>query len=854
MKLRKEKKTDPLDTPVMRQYLELKTKHADAILLFRMGDFYELFLEDAELAAPIMDVALTRRQQDIPMAGVPYHSAEIYISRLLGSGHKVAIAEQENDPENPKLMRRAVRRVISPGTVLEESLLAGAAHSYLMAVVPAGDFAGLALADISTGTFFCLEIGGRSDRVADFEGGESNEPVYAPELRDRLLHYAPREILGTLETLNLLRAIPGVSGTLMTPLEGWRASALEGARQIKRRYETNLRGLGFVDEESPCLGAASLILHYVDRNFPDTGLRLDPPVFREVRSQVMGLDEQTIRNLDLVGAPGQSDRARTLFAVLDECRTAPGKRYLREALLSPLLDHAEITRRQDSVEALVQAKPLRTELAAGLSGVHDLERMLARQSAGRGAPRDFVAVRETIRIAIELGPLLEGSAALRLPPLSGSLEELARTLHDAIVEEPPAVLGGGPLVREGQDEELDRARAASVQGSQWLADLERSERERTGITNLRIKYNRVAGYFIEVSKGQIDRVPEDYRRRQTLTGYERYSNPALDELRETIEAADQTITQIEERIFGELCGAVLAAREDIKALMAGLARLDFLLGMALVAGRHAWTRPELVADGALLEVRDGRHPVVERFLESAADFIPNDIILDRQERAFGIITGPNMAGKSTYIRQVALIQLLAQMGAWVPARSAKLGIVDRIFTRIGAQDNLTRGESTFFVEMLETARILNQVGPRSLVIMDEVGRGTSTYDGMSLAWAIVEHLSDEDGPLPLCLFATHYHELTALAQRDSVFNLTMDVQEIDGKVVFLHRVKEGAADRSYGIHVARLAGLPASVIERAEERLAELESEDERRRSAEGERSRGRRARRQQESAQEYLF
>ncbi len=794
----------------MRQYLELKEQNPDAFLFFRMGDFYEMFLEDAERAAPLMDVALTRRQ-GIPMAGVPYHSAETYIARLLGLGQRVAIAEQSSDPLNPKLMRRTVRRVISPGTVVEDA---------------AGRF-GIACVDISTGDFFALECAGPG------------------EIRDFYMKLAPREIIAPGSLIEFLReTLPETRGVL-AGLEDWRASPLEGARQIEKRFTRDLRGLGFDDPGSPCLGASALILHYIDRAFPLEPILIEAPVFRAAGQRHMGLDEQTIRNLDLVHNAQEAGNSRTLFAVLDFCCTAPGRRFLKEAILAPFLEKEDIQGRLARVRALVAGPALLEHLRGELRAVSDLERVLSRMSAGRAAPRDFPAVAGSIRAAgrlfdlvrkTELEPILAGVAS------DSDLNLLAAELEERVEGEPPAVLGGGPFVKTGIFPEMDEARQARTEGKRWVIEFEAAERERTGIATLRVKYNRVVGYFIEISKGQAKSAPADYVRRQTLVNGERYSSEKLADLEQKITRADEIESAIEREEFRRLTARVTDTRARIRVMMRALAELDFLTALSMAAVRFRWTEPAVVLTGEY-NVLNGRHPVVEKYLPAGEQFIPNNVALDAEGASFAILTGPNMAGKSTYIRQIALIQLLMQIGSFVPAERAILSVVDRIFTRIGAADNLTRGESTFFVEMLETARILNQSTARSLVIMDEVGRGTSTYDGLAIAWAVVEYLTDEPPPRPRVLFATHYHELTTLASRPGVVNLTMDVREVGGRLVFLHKIKEGPADRSYGIHVARLAGLPDAVTDRAAEKLRDLEEESARRLAQDAERGGARRGR-----------
>ncbi len=813
-------KNDPLATPVMRQFLELKDKYKGSILFFRMGDFYELFLEDAKEAASIMDVALTARQGGVPMCGVPFHSADNYIARLLQAGKKVAVAEQEADPENPKLMRRVVRRILSRSTLVEESLLRSGEHNFLMALVCDAKMLGVAVADVSTGDFFALEMPVR-DGGCD-EGGDLRTSI-----RDIYSRYSPGEIIVSSDDFPCIeQTLPGAKRTV-SPQEPWKASPTEGVRRINSRFSVNLKGLGFDSESHPSLGAISLLLHYVTESFPGTDINLDPPVLRRPGGQSVLLDEQTVRNLDLVYNAGEGSVDRTLFRVLDKCKSTAGKRYLKEAILSPLLEQNLIEKRQQAIEVFIGNRNLHEEVMEHLSGVSDLDRILSRMKAGRGAPRDFGAIRNTIHSFRQIHDLCRkhsGDVFFEdsLWP-DKDLLEFASAIENSVVDEPGAVLGNSPFIRENAIPELDRAREAKDKGARWLLEFEAEERSRTGIQTLKVKYNRVVGYFIEVSRGQSGNVPSEYRRRQTLVGNERYSCDRLEDLERDILGSEGAIEEIEQREFKRLCDRTIDLHRNIKSLMRTLSHIDFISSLATVAVSGGWVKP-LISQTGELAIEDGRHPVVEAYLSPGESFIPNSVALDGQSRKFAVLTGPNMAGKSTYIRQVAVIQILTQMGSYVPAAAARLSIADNIFTRIGAGDNLTRGESTFFVEMLETARILNRCTDKSLIVMDEVGRGTSTYDGMSIAWAVVEYLT-EGNQSPKTLFATHYHELTSLESRDGVFNLTMDVREIGGKVVFLRKVKEGAADDSYGIHVARLAGLPPELIQRASEKLKELEED-----------------------------
>ncbi len=803
----------------MRQYLELKQQHPNAILFFRMGDFYELFLKDAVEGSSIMDIALTNRRNDIPMAGIPHHSMATYIGRLLAAGKRVAIAEQEPDPKNPRLMCRKVRRVITPGTVVEEQFLEGNIHNFLMALHYENGHIGLTLADISTNDFFSYEL------------ECANEKELLQIFKDYCCRFRPREALARADTIQIIKeGNENNEEILLQPLEDWKSSPAEGWRQIQNRYRVSPHGLGY-QEKSPALGAVALILHYLADTLPNDGLWLPIPVFHPSKEREMLLDEQTVRNLDLVFNPRQKESSHTLYKVIDSCNSPGGKRLLYDNLLKPQIKLETIEKYLSMTRFFHENSDLRQLVRECLQRVADLERVMSRMAAGRGEPRHFSSLRQTIRVAIELEQLLKDqklppmdSAEEKRPQLTPSLQELYQRIEEEVVPEPPINLSASaPFILPSVEAELDRAWQAARKGGQWVIDFEKEERKQTGIPNLRVKYNKIYGYFIEISRGQANKAPPGYYIRQTLVNCKRFTNDKLQELESTILKAEETISTIEQRRFNDLCSAVLALHRELKLLMRQLSYLDFFSGLAETAAHRGWSCPQF-QEGDTMLIEEGRHPVVEHYLPSGEQFIANSLRMEHLNRRIGVITGPNMAGKSTFIRQTALIQLLAQIGSFVPAKRALLNPVDRIFTRIGASDNLTRGQSTFFVEMLETARILNQCSSRSLVIMDEVGRGTSTYDGLSLAWAIVEYLSCATEARPLTLFATHYHELTSLSMTNpGVFNLTMEVLESGDQVVFSHCVQEGAADRSYGIYVARLAGLPEAVILRAEEKLKELE-------------------------------
>lgn len=804
---------DPLDTPVMRQYLDLKAAYPDHILFFRMGDFYEMFLEDAETAAPLMDVALTKRQSEIPMAGVPYHSADLYLSRLLSAGKKVAIAEQTADPENPKLMSRSVVRLLSPGTIIEENLLTSG-QNYLMAVFLSGNHAGIAVCDVSTGEFKAF------DAMTDPAPGQN-----IPVMRDLTARFNPDEILCSNTQLDELKTLlPGYLPGI-TPIEAYRASVSEGKRKIKSIYKSDLKGLGF-EEHSLSLAAVSMILYYIEYAFPQSSVKPQAPVLQNESDRLI-LDEKTITNLELFSKESKT----TLFETLKQTVTAAGTRNLKQLLLCPMRKHKDIETQLNRVEFFIKNKEQRDKITEILKETSDLERTISRAETNRVRPQELRNPVDTAAAALKIQAILKKAdpdgiftPLTGLLSASGELSRLIEELDSVLNNELPAVLGQSSVrfLKPGTDAEYDEAANARSEGAGWIIQFESSERERTGLSGLKVKYNKVAGYFIEIPRAQAKQAPPDYERKQTLVNAERFTCTALKELEVKILSAEDIIKEIENRYYAELCKKLAGQRTAVAVLMNAIAHIDTVLALASCAAEHNWTRPVLTKDRTT-SIQAGRHPVVERFLKAGETFVPNDTELTGKNR-FAILTGPNMAGKSTYIRQTALLQILAQTGSFVPADSMATTPADRIFTRIGASDDLSRGESTFYVEMLETALILNQHTEDSFIIMDEVGRGTSTYDGLAIAGAVTEYITSFENPART-LFATHYHELTTMEENHpAVFNLTMDVQESEaGGVVFLRKVRPGAADRSYGIHVARLAGLPREVIESAEIRLKELE-------------------------------
>jgi len=765
-------------TPAMRQYWEAKRRYPDAILLFRLGDFYEVFYDDAREAAPIMGITLTSRpmrEGRAPMCGVPHHSWQTYVGRLLRAGRKVVICDQVEEPSGRRVVRREVTRVLTPGTVVDDAYLEPTRSNWLVAAWSRGDRAGLAACDVSTGELMLCQLPA---------GGLQAE-------LDRL---APAELLRPPE------------------VEEYRFDPERARRRLAEQLGIHYPAAIGAEEAPLALGAAGVILEYLAEN----QVRVEPGLFRVhtyTPDETMQLDAASVRNLDLPG----------LLALVDRTCTPIGARRLRRWLWAPLRDVEAIELRLAAVAELVASG--RDGARQALRGVGDLERLVGRAAQGLASPRELVALRRALEALPEVRRALEGVASPRLTQLvsqvhadPGLVSELAR----ALVDDPPAAMREGGAIRPGYDPELDRILEASRSAREWIAGLEPRERERTGIKSLKVGYNRVFGYYIEVSHANRDLVPSDYVRKQTLTGAERYLTPELKEKEAIVLNAQQDRVQRELEILRALQAKVAEAAPGLLACAQAIGELDALISLAEVAVDLGWSRPQVTTD-LRLRVEQGRHPMVEAAV-GMGNFVPNDTVLDPDQDQIVILTGPNMAGKSTYLRQVALIVLLAQCGSFVPARSASVGLADRIFTRVGAHDDLAGGMSTFMVEMTETASILNHATRASLVVLDEIGRGTSTYDGLSIAQAVVEYLHDDPRLGCRTLFATHYHELTALADRlPRVRNERVEVVEEGGTVRFLHRVVPGGADRSYGIHVAALAGLPPSVIARAREILAELE-------------------------------
>jgi DNA mismatch repair protein MutS len=819
-------------TPLMRQYAAIKKEHPNALLFFRLGDFYEMFFEDAVVAARELQITLTSRNKEkgiaVPMCGVPYHSAEGYIAKLIRKGFKVAICEQTEDPRiAKKLVKREVTRVVTPGTAADTQLGAEE-NNFLACIAQAKDEAGFAALDLSTGEF----------RATEFRGADAERRI-----REELLVLRPREVLfaSSMPLFDQPRPqtsapLPGAAPKMTsvenatwaeTPLEDWVFAPDYAIPLVENHFGVlSLEGFGLADR-SAAATAAGAILHYIRSTQRGSLDHVDRIGYYE-RQDCLVLDAVTVRNLELLEPlfPGGGDSV-TLFRSLDCTITPMGKRLLRAWMLRPSIDSAQIGQRLDAVEVMVKDLVPREELRRSMEGILDLERLLSRVALETANPRDMLTLAASFAELPAVRATLARFPAERLQALHARCDELAdlrERITSTLEDEPPITLNEGGVIRAGVDSTLDELRNLSRNSKQYIAQIEQRERQHTGIGSLKVKFNSVFGYYLEISKANLHLAPADYERKQTLVNAERFTTPELKEYEAKVLDAQEKMVEIERRLFTELRSAIAGEARRIRQTALALAEIDVLAAFAALTAIRNYCRPRF-DDSTDIEIVEGRHPVIEQQdLSGVSDrFVPNDLYLNGTTHSVLVITGPNMGGKSTYLRQAALIVLMAQMGSFVPARSARLGLVDRIFTRIGASDNLARGRSTFMVEMTETAAILNTATSRSLILLDEVGRGTSTYDGLAIAWAAIEYI--HANTRAKTLFATHYHELTELADRLSgVKNFHVSVKESGGGIVFLRKVAEGSADKSYGIEVAKLAGLPVEVIHRAREVLAEHES------------------------------
>ena len=789
-------------TPMMAQYQTMRRSLPDDILLFyRLGDFYEMFFDDAKTAASVLNVALTKRN-DIPMCGVPHHAAQGYIAKLIKAGKRVAIAEQTTEPQPGKIVEREIAQIISAGTVTDITLLDDTRHNYIAAVYQSGKKIGLAYADHSTGEF----------TVAEFD--------HVDPLKDALQSLAPKELIIGDDQLDLFGHLSGC-----LPYDGYAFLTDQARTSLCDHFKVqSLRGFG-CDEMSAAISAAGAILHYLSYQLRRSCEHIRHLAVRNGGDHVI-IDASSQRNLDLVDSP--TGRQHSLLGALDRTATPMGARKLRDWILHPLHDLTLLTSRQDLIEAFLAEPFLMGQCREQLKGIRDIERTTSRLSQNSGNARDLMSLltsllqipnlRSHLEALNEQAP--EDEFQTKLLNELHQFPELTALLESALIDEPSAGTKDGGIIKDGFNAELDELRSASSSGKQWLAELQETERKRTGIDSLKIKFNNVFGYFLEVTKSKLELVPDDYQRKQTMTNAERYITPALKEMENKILGADERAKQLEYEEFIKLRQAVADEIDRLQQCAESLATLDVLLGLAELAQLHQHTRP-IIDESRDLHISNGRHPVLEQTLVDEK-FVPNDTIIEECSSRLILLTGPNMAGKSTYIRQVALITLMAQIGAYVPAEKARIGLVDRIFCRVGASDDLTSGQSTFMVEMNETSLIINNATENSLVILDEIGRGTATFDGLSIAWSVAEHLHDTIKARTL--FATHYHELTDLSRtREAVENYNVAVREWNDDIIFLRKILPGTADKSYGIQVARLAGLPPTIIERAKDILSHLE-------------------------------
>ena len=800
------------ETPMMRQYNEIKRQHKDALLFFRMGDFYELFFEDAKLASKVLGITLTSRSKGegaIPMAGVPHHAAESYIRRLIKAGHKVAICDQLQDPEEATgVVDRGVTRIITPGTLTEDTLLEDKSNNYLIAVLEANTMMGLSWVDLSTGRF-------------------QVEDIQKEILFDEFARLNPSEVLLSEETVrnntSFMERIRAECDGIVTARPDWEFSKDTAYRILMEHFgTTSLEGFG-CEDVGPALGAAGAVIQYL-KETQKTSLKHIGKIQKYQADNRVLMDKATQQSLEITQTMRNRDREGSLLGVIDQTKTSMGARLLREWIISPLRVSAEIKYRQTGVKELSENSPLRRELCDILGNIYDIERISTKISCGRANGRDLVSLKQSLSKL----PALKEKTGFCISDILVSieqqldiLEEVRTLIGTAIVSDPPPTIKDGGLIREGYDAALDELKYISKNGKSWIANFQAEEITRTGINSLKVGYNKVFGYYIEVTNANKDNIPETYIRKQTLKNAERFITPELKEYETKVLTADERAKDLEYDLFIQIREQVSGFTARLQRTSEAIALIDVLSTLANLAVENRYIMPE-ITDGLELKIIDGRHPVLDRRLASES-FVPNDINLDGTQDTIMVITGPNMAGKSTYIRQVALLILMAQMGSFIPAKEAVIGTVDRIFTRVGASDELSRGQSTFMVEMNETANILNNATERSLIILDEVGRGTSTFDGVSIAWAITEYIYQHIHARTL--FATHYHELTELALLFSgIKNFNIAVKEWGDEIIFLRKIVEGGTDKSYGIHVARLAGIPREVIQRARIILNNLEA------------------------------
>lgn len=803
-------------TPLMTQYFKIKKQHPDTILLFRVGDFFETFEEDAKIASKVLGITLTKRSngaaEDVPLAGFPHHAIDAYLPKLVRAGYRVAVCEQMENPKFAKgIVKREVVEVVTPGVTLSDKLLDHKKNNYVLAVFIKDDIAGLSFSDISTGEFYVYE-------------------TKADQLSEQIQLINPSEILYQKRDKDLLvKIISKINPEIrLTKIEDWIFNFDYTNELLLNHFKTvTLKGFG-IELFQNGIVAAGIVLHYLQETQRVKLSHLNKISIYNP-SDYMILDYSTKRNLEIITSMQEGTREGSLISILDKTQTAMGGRLLKKWISAPLRDVSAIQKRLNAVENLVNEKSLRKELINHLKEIGDLERLISKVCTGRANPREIVAVKTSLRKIPEVKELLNKFSDITLKKIGESLKDLSQLVEkisEAIIDSPPASLTEGGIIRSGFSPELDELREIALHGKEWITNLQQKERERTGIPSLKVGFNNVFGYYIDISNAHKSKVPDDYIRKQTLVNSERYITPELKTFEEKILNAEEKIGELEYQLFNEIRNFVALEAEAIQTNARLIGMLDVFLSFAECAEEYNYVKPE-VNDEDEIEIFQGRHPVVERILSPGEKFTPNDCKLNNTDQQIILLTGPNMAGKSVYLRQVGLIVLLAQIGSFVPASKAKIGIVDRIFTRVGASDNITAGESTFLVEMQEAANILNNATSKSLVLLDEIGRGTSTFDGISIAWAITEYIHENPSVAAKTLFATHYHELNEMAELfPRIKNYKVEVREYDDKVIFLHRVNPGKADHSYGIQVAMMAGLPVFVTNRAKEILNNLESKE----------------------------
>ena len=805
-------------SPMMQKYLETKEQYKDCILFYRLGDFYEMFFEDAIIAARELEITLTGKdcgqEERAPMAGVPHHAAEMYISRLIAKGYKVAICEQLEDPKTTKgIVKRGVIRVVTPGTIVDSNMLEERKNNYIMSIYKTGIYFGISVCDITTGEFYAAEIKDNNN---------------FPQLLDEIARYSPSELVVNSMMADCTEEMGKIKERFSSYITKFQDKFFENkADVIKLRFnllDTNQKEIENIEEKTLAIPAINALIEYIEQTQMTNLDHINKITIYQI-SKYMSLDINARRNLEITEKMRDKSKKGTLLWVLDKTSTSMGGRHLRRWLNDPLIDTTEINRRLNSVKELKEDIMLRGEVIENLKKVYDIERLAGKMAYGNANARDMITLKNSLSKLPEVKKVLSNCKSEMLKDLFDNLDELQdiyELIEKSIVDDPPMSIKDGGIIKLGFDEEIDKLKTATTEGKNWIIQLEADEKEKTGIKNLKVGFNKVFGYFIEVTKSNLNQVPERYIRKQTLTNAERYITEELKNLENQILGAEEKVVNLEYNAFTMIRQEIAQNIKRLQKTATIVSTLDVLTSFAQVAEDMNYCMPE-VDNLGVIDIKQGRHPVIEKMLGTGA-FVENDTYLDKEENRLSIITGPNMAGKSTYMRQVALITLMAQVGSFVPAQSAKIGVVDKIFTRVGASDDLSMGQSTFMVEMMEVATILKEATQNSLVILDEIGRGTSTYDGLSIAWAVAEYIADKEKCGAKTLFATHYHELTELENRlEGIKNYSIAVKEKGEDIIFLRKIIEGGTDESYGIHVAKLAGVPKVVTTKANEILRSLE-------------------------------